>query len=796
MSKNLTRRDFLIATGLGVAGTTTTPNNEFPYFPTTDNKVCSPGNSFTTHDIAQAILNVLPEDQPYGHHHRIENEPIHRLLRDPEQIPNEQEFSLAEGNWQLYYPVGSGDLITTAANDFQAFLKQSMNVSITLKQVDSFQKLKSKEPLIILGTREHFPQYGNRIKGPKGYAVIREKRQLLVIGYDEPGALQGVFYLEALMKLREAPFLPQNLNQVRESLYDRRMVLSGLGWMDWPDNLLAHIAHDGFDGIFTSVYANPNGDRTTAESSTDFYARLMYTMRKQSPDRIKDLIQRAAKWGIKVYTPIIYQYLGTEDSEKGLRKLVQEITTEFPDMGGYVLLTEGFWYKKWGGLHGAPEAEVREWADNWGKAVGIVTEEVHRKNPSAHVLAWEYNIDFRPQNTRLKRYFVEKLPPDANPSLTWENGKGFELDGMQGYLRDYSLSQVGPAEVTQAQIEVANGRNMKVFSKVDTFASWQFGTIPYLPFPGQWRKRYDALAKYGVKGTIESWSSGYTPNFIVSLRYWTCWDNSIPFPELLEKTAARIFGQKNVSNALKAWEHFDNAIRLVPDTGPNMGTNNAIGNPLFFKEPPLRTATFHRSWTDHNAWTGYLGSYLNPYWPFTVKRMVFVPDFTNQTNRAEQYARSATGIVADPNTKLLPVFLKYLKGAAEEMEKGLKYYRKAALESPEWKKPIALREVMVAEQLQRMMESNAAILEFEDRRMRWVATENKQEGLRILDEMEEILKREIERTKLAQIAVSRDSRFGFQFEQDYVYTPFSLSEKMRSLRETLEVHLPAARKER
>src|SRR5690606_20081479 len=267
-------------------------------------------------------------------------------------------------------------------------------------------------------------------------------------------------------------------------------------------------------------------------------------------------------------------------------------------------------------------------------------------------------------------------------------------------------------------------------------------------------------------------------------------------PDLLEKTAARIFGQKNVSNAIKAWEHFDNAIRLVPDTGPNMGTNNAIGNPLFFKEPPLRTATFHRSWTDHNAWTGYLGSYLNPYWPFTVKRMVFVPDFTNQTNRAEQYARSATGIVADPNTKLLPVFLKYLKGAAEEMEKGLKYYRKAALESPEWKKPIALREVMVAEQLQRMMESNAAILEFEDRRMRWVATENKQEGLRILDEMEGILKREIERTKLAQIAVSRDSRFGFQFEQDYVYTPFSLSEKMRSLRETLEVHLPAARKER
>src|SRR5690606_19015298 len=156
------------------------------------------------------------------------------------------------------------------------------------------------------------------------------------------------------------------------------------------------------------------------------------------------------------------------------------------------------------------------------------------------------------------------LPQGATPSLTWENGKSFELDGMQGFLRDYSLSQVGPAEVTHAQIEEANARNMKVFSKVDTFASWQFGTIPYLPFPGQWRKRYDELAKYGVKGTIESWSSGYTPNFIAELRYWTCCDNSLSFEDLLRKTASRLFGKAQQETVLQAWQHFDNAIKMVP----------------------------------------------------------------------------------------------------------------------------------------------------------------------------------------------------------------------------------------
>src|SRR5690554_200180 len=125
---------------------------------------------------------------------------------------------------------------------------------------------------------------------------------------------------------------------------------------------------------------------------------------------------------------------------------------------------------------------------------------------------------------------------------------------------------------------------MKVFSKVDTFASWQYGTIPYLPCPYQWYDRYDALEKYGVNGTLESWSSGYKPNLMSHLRAWTCWTDYPSRDELLQQTASVIFGKQQQEQVLKAWEHFSQAIRFVPDTGPNMGTNNAIGNPLFFQK--------------------------------------------------------------------------------------------------------------------------------------------------------------------------------------------------------------------
>jgi hypothetical protein len=174
--------------------------------------------------------------------------------------------------------------------------------------------------------------------------------------------------------------------------------------------------------------------------------------------------------------------------------------------------------------------------------------------------------------------------------------------------------------------------------------------------------------------------------------------------------------------------------------------------------------------------------------------MVFYPDFTNKVNKAEQYARSATGIQVGQEVPLLPVFLKYLKKSADEMEEGLKLYRGAALASPRSKRQKAVREVVIAEQLHRMMESNRAILEFEDLRLKLSSEQDSRTVASTLDRMENILREEIARTNFSLLAATRDSRLGFQYEQDYVYTPYSLKEKLLLLQDTLDKQLPAARK--
>ena len=796
VKKNFTRRDFIERTTAGVAGAVVSTHISSLGINSCYRNAYVPNDGKYTTGVFATEVAKLPQEEPYDYHKRLSTSPVHIVRRDKGAQPKESEMSLPGKGWKILCNPGTSDIIRNAVYDFQDYLVKSQDVIVQIEERNSLEGWNEFDQCIIVGIVAQLPGCGLTLKGKKDYEIRATPGKIIVCGFDDHGAMFGLYNLEARMNLREAPFLPADMKTVRHSLYDTRMVLSWMGWMEFPDQLLSHLAHDGYDGIFASVYANPNGDRTTAESSTEFYARLMFRVRQQDPRQVHDLIARAARYGIKVYTPIIYQYLGTPESEAGLRKLVTDIVKEFPGIRGYVLLTEGFWYKEWAAGHIDDDEQMKEWARNWCKAVGFVEEECHRIDPSIEILPWEYNIDFRPQKADLKCYFIKQLPDKTIPMLTWENGKSFELDGMKGYLRDYSLSQIGPAEVTEAQINEANKRRMKVFSKVDTFASWQFGTLPYLPCPQQWYKRYQALEKYEVKGALESWSSGYKPNFISEMRAWTCWSDAPSMEEIFSNTAARIFGDEGKSKVVKAWEYFSQAIQLVPDTGPNMGTNNAVGNPLFFQVPILRTNTYNYSWTDFDKWMGYFGGDLNPYWPFTVSRMVFYPDFTNKTDKAEEYARSATGIDADEKIKLLPVFLRYMNKAIDKMEEGLKLYREAALSCPESKRQQAIREVIVAEQLHRMMQSDCAVLGFEDLRLKQVAEKdiNKRDEILIL--MENILRDEIIRTELSLLAATRDSRLGFQFEQDYVYTPYSLKEKLGVLRETLDTQLPTARRKR
>ena len=729
-------------------------------------------------EFAARALPALPVERPYDFLTEFTEDrayPI-RPIRDPQARLTADQIAVPQQGWTLRIRSDVGPVLANAAQEFRHYLEAAFDTRLTIEQRDSLSDWSSQMNTIVAGQREHLPGCGSALEGPKDYQIIVSTGRIAVCGFDERGAMYGLYNLEARMNLRGAPFLPRDLNTTRRSLFRARMTLSGLGWMKWPDRYLATLPRYGFDSIFASVYRNPNN----APGVGPHWDK----MKKHPPGQMKDLIRRAARFGIDVYCPILYRYTGTPQNKQALRKLVRDIVREFPEIRGYVLLTEGFFYNTWFGAGGHGDQDLRQWGREWARAVAIVTEECRRLNPAIEVLAWEYNIDFRPEQAETKRYVISQLPKYAIPLVTFENGKSFELEGERGYLRDYAINQVGPAEVTVAQIAEAKRRGMRaVYAKADTFASWQFGTFPYLPFPYQWYARYQALEQYGVDGTMETWSYGFKPNFMAEIRAWYSWSDAPPLDELLRSIARRKFGTRSEDDVLDAWKHFSEAIKVFPDTGPNWGTNNAVACPFFFEKPKPGAMTFENSWRDQELWSREAG--LNPYWPYVPRRLFLWPDFSNQVNVAEKYPRFFS----------LPVFQKYLLLAAGRMERGLQSYRRAALRAPPAKQREAFREVLLAEQLQRMMRSENALLEFEDLRFRLHKATGSAERERILGAMTTILKEEIVRTRASLETARRDSRLGYEWEQDYIYTPDTIEKKLRLLEVTLIEQIPAYRKQ-
>lgn len=379
MIKNgITRRNFISKTTAGFAGAAV-PSGLAPGLAGGGDKkeltanVRYPAGSFASE------VKRLPPEEIYDFHKRLSTGPVHLPNRNRKLQPVENEMHIPDDGWKIFRIKGKSIVTDNAVDDFRDYLEVSQNVKVEAEGLESLDGWKDLKNCIVVGTREQLPGCGARLKASKDYELKVAQDQVVVCGYDDLGAMHGLYNLEARMNLREAPYLPLNLNTVRHSLFDRRIVFSWMGWMEFQDPLLCHLAHDGFDGIYAGALTNPNGDRTTAESSTDFYARILFKVRLQDPAIIRDLINRAAKYGIKVYTPICWQYLGTREDEEGLRRLVREIVKQFPDIKGYILLTEGFWYDGW------RSTKDDEWISNWSKAIGIVEEECHK---AVRLLVW------------------------------------------------------------------------------------------------------------------------------------------------------------------------------------------------------------------------------------------------------------------------------------------------------------------------------------------------------------------------------------------------------------------------
>lgn len=279
--------------------------------------------------------------------------------------------------------------------------------------------------------------------------------------------------------------------------------------------------------------------------------------------------------------------------------------------------------------------------------------------------------------------------------------------------------------------------------------TWELGSVPYLPAVNNVAEHCVRLRALGVDGVMLGWTlGGYpSPNLEAAARVL---DGATP-EAALRSVAERRFTASHAADVLDAWRQFSDALAEYPYHGSvvyaaphHMGPAN-----LLWAAPTGYAATMvGLPYDDLNSWRGV--------YPAEVL--------------AAQFAKVADGF-----------------------DRGVAVLSEAAANADSGESRTALeQEADVAE---------AASLHFRStaNQVRFVLAHVRLAGVRgdaaaaVCDEIERLLRAEIELACRLHAIQSRDSRIGFEATNQYYFVPVDLAEKVLNCRDLLERWLPEQR---
>ena len=491
------------------------------------------------------IVSSARAEAPYAFRERLEC--VHQPgMRQKGAKCAVDELEIKNG-FTIALSSNASDYLMSVARDFEDYLYVSMGVEahVTKGSVGSGSGANlAVKPL--LGA------------GAQSLSVVGER--IMVNGGDERALAQALYHLEDVMNLRGGPFLKRG-SFSRKSRFDVRMSHSGYGNDIFPEPHLNQMAHFGITAILVFL---DDVDKTKAQDYQD----------------LKALIRRAKKYGLDTY---LYSYIPAffhpDDGTKPFDDAYGRIAGYYPEAKGIILVGESCQFpskdprvqpRTWKMKKADPRPEDKRPLSGWFPCsdypawVQAVEDAIHRKAPKQELVFWTYNWGWAPAEDRMK--LIDALPKDVALMATFEMFERRKLsNGFETPTADYTISVAGPGKYFVSEAERAKKAGLRLYTQANAAGlTWDFGTIPYEPFPMQWQKRWNGMVKankdWGLTGVMENHHFGWWPSFIAELEKEVYTEGGIPFDEHLSKILARDYGKENVNGALEIFKKWSEDI--------------------------------------------------------------------------------------------------------------------------------------------------------------------------------------------------------------------------------------------
>ncbi len=513
---------------------------------------------------------------------------VHKKNRRNKSLkPDTNEFAF-ENTVRILMPNNAGEVTVTAAKDFADYLFTSMNVTAYV-DYDNGEDCPNTVKLMLsdnLGDANE--RRGHRI-------TVCEN--VTVEGYDEAGIMQGLFYLEDVMNLREAPFLKKGV-ETRRIMFAPRTVMSGYSAGEYPDEYLSLLAHHGFSAIMLWI----KGINETEKGYQNF----------------KDLAFRSARYGFDIYVESYTRhdvYPVGEEAQEFYDRLYGDLFAEFPFIKGLVIIGEAVNFPSRD--PSIPEGRKPGWwpCSDWPLLLKMVQNSVNKIKPGVEVILSSYNWGFC--DYRLRQKLISELPKGVLLNCGWEMFEYYDLDGVKEACSDYSLRVIKPGHYFLTEAEAATKYGIKLETIANTGGkTWDIGAIPYDPAPYRWAERCEELRNahdhHNLAALLDSIHYGVYPSFITEITKWAFAEPRVDLNELIPKILAMHFGHEEIDKideAMHLWsEAFANmvptnedqygALRIGPTHPFYSGERNkpilVDGNRIPINSPPQDKFAMHK----------------------------------------------------------------------------------------------------------------------------------------------------------------------------------------------------------
>ena len=680
---------------------------------------------------------------------------VHRPgRREAGVTPVAGEVMLDE-SWVIAAPAGAPETVLRVARDLQEYFFDSMDLSLLLVEAGSGDgRRELRLELRPAGT-------GESIRG--SFRVDVASDGIVLEGMELQGLWNGAVYLEDQMNLREAPILALG-KATRTPLMKLRRVHSGSGIDDYPDWQLRAIVHAGFNTIELFVR---DLDKTA----------LGY-------NDINDIIQRAANYGLDTffysYMPS-YKHPDEPDAEEFFDSIYGELFRRYPGACGIGLVGESLEFpsrdpnttgKRWreSMKDGIPDTRPSPgwWpCEDYPAYIDCIKRVIRRVKPDAEIIFSTYNWGYSPLEQR--RRFLEALPKDVTLQVTYEIFREKRIGKLSCPTMDYTISDVEPGYYFSSEAAAAHELGIRLSATTNTAgATWDFGTVPYVPVPHRWIKRLNVLEKarqdWGLERLYETHHFGWWPSVIIDLRKASFWQPRAENLEaLLPELARRDYGTEAAADIIKVWQRWSDAMEFYVASNEDQYGPWRVGPAYpFIFQPNITRTMGQKEIAFPSAPYAHFGGRI-------VKTLYQPFENANQS----------------PGPLRYPQDLERLARMREIWEDGLRLLEATLDKIPARKRDRGNELFLLGSFIRRSIDTVINIKRWWLLNIKLQASSDAKVMLDILTQLEELAAEEIANARATIPIVEQDSRLGWEPSMEYVCDKWHLEWKIRQVESAL-----------